>query len=146
MAKQRVWSALSSAYRTRLLRAGVTQKQYEAGASLKAARGHKETPERPMEAIKQPSKYQKYRAKAKGLAQQIEDRKAALWDSRYKYHNARSRSYVQGKEKDVKAPGIRMMLKALAMTDEEWEDKVLDAAMTEGNGGIDDDWKFLFYH
>lgn len=146
MAKRRVWTSLSSDYRTRLMRSGIDQKTYEAGASLKKARGHAETPERPADAIRQPSKYQKYRAKAKGLAQQVEDRKQALWGSRFKYHDVRSRAYVQGKEKDVKAPGVVRMARLLAMNDDEWEDLVLDAAMNDGSGSVDDDWRFLFYH
>jgi len=76
----------------------------------------------------------------------IEDRKAQLWGDRFKYHDLRSRQYAQGKLEGVKAPGIRKMIEALRMSDDEWEQKVIDAAMSEGNGGIDDDWKFLFYH
>jgi hypothetical protein len=146
MAKRRVWSSLTSAYRTRLMRSGITQQTYEAGASLKAARGHAETPEHPEEAIKKPSRYNLYRQKAAALQGEIEQRKADLWDSRFKYHDLRQRQYVKGKMPDVKAPGILKMRAALKMTDDEWEQKVLDAAMSEGNGGIDDDWKFLFYH
>lgn len=145
MAKRRVWSALSSAYRTRLMRSGITKESYEAGVELKKARGHAETPEHPEEAIRKPSKYQKYRNKIKPLYRQIEERKAQLWEDRFKYHDLRSRQYVKGFA-DVKAPGIRKMIEALRMTDDEWEQKVLDAAMSDGRGGVDDDWKFLFYH
>jgi hypothetical protein len=146
MANRRVWSALSSDYRTRLTRSGITQAQYEGGASLKAARGHRETPEHPEEAIRQPSKYQKYRNKMKGLQQQVQDRKEQLWGSRFKFHDVRSRSYVVGKEKDVKAPGVKKMLDILSRSDDEWEQLVLDAAMAGDEVGVDDDWRFLFYH
>lgn len=147
MAKRRVWSQLSGAYRTRLMRSGVSQETYEAGVGLSKARGHAETPEHPVEAIKQPSRYQKYRAKVRPLHIQIEERKRALWESRFKYNDLRSREYVKGDKKEgIRTPGIRKMIEALRMSDDEWEEKVLDAAMSDGTGGIDDDWKFLFYH
>lgn len=39
------WDSLTPTYRHRLERGGVTRSQYESGASLKAARGHRATPE-----------------------------------------------------------------------------------------------------
>lgn len=41
------WNALSAAYRTRLEKAGITKTDYESGASIRKARGHLHTPERP---------------------------------------------------------------------------------------------------
>lgn len=41
------WNALSSGYRERLEKAGITQREYEAGSSIQSARGHATTPERP---------------------------------------------------------------------------------------------------
>lgn len=46
------WSELSASYRGRLVSGGVTRRQYEAGASLKKARGHSLTPERPLRVVK----------------------------------------------------------------------------------------------
>lgn len=146
MAKARVWNSLSSAYRARLLRSGITQETYEAGASLKKARGHSQTPEHPSEAIKQPSKYQRYRLKAKSLQQQVFERKQRLWDSRFKYHDVRSRRYVFTGEADVKVPGVRKMIEILAKSDDEWEQLVYEQALSDNAGGLDDDWRFLFYH
>jgi len=56
----RNWYALGDSTRTRYERAGITQAAYESGASLKAARGHAETPERPMEATRHPERYETY--------------------------------------------------------------------------------------
>jgi len=57
----RKWSSLSADYRARLERGGISRREYESGASLKAARGHKATPERPERAAKNPAKYVEYR-------------------------------------------------------------------------------------
>lgn len=145
MAKRRVWSQLSGAYRTRLMRSGINQETYEAGVGLSKARGHAETPEHPVEAIKNPSRYAKYRAKIRPLYRQVEERKRALWESRFKYDDMRQMEYVKGKMPDGKAPGIRMMLQMLKMTDDELDERVHEASVHERDG-IDDDWKFLFYH
>src|SRR5579859_3293910 len=71
MARRRVWSSLSPGYQARLTRAGITQADYEAGISLKAARGHKETPEHPRDAIKHPEKYRAYRKRAAKLQKEV---------------------------------------------------------------------------
>lgn len=61
MAKRRNWGDISSNYRTRLERAGITRESYESGASLSAARGHANTPERPLSAGEPVApKYQKW--------------------------------------------------------------------------------------
>jgi hypothetical protein len=52
MARLRIWEALKEAYRKRLTKAGITKAKYEAGESLQAARGHKNTPEHPEDAFK----------------------------------------------------------------------------------------------
>lgn len=65
---RREWEQLSSAYRARLTRAGITSDVYNAGGSLKAARGHATTPERPERAFRHPDLYSEYlrRRVAKG--------------------------------------------------------------------------------
>jgi hypothetical protein len=61
MAQRREWDALSSAYRGRLSRSGITRAEYESGVSLSRARGHGKTPERPLShGAKVPPKYQRY--------------------------------------------------------------------------------------
>lgn len=56
----RNWDALADSTRTRYERAGISRSAYEGGASLKAARGHASTPERPMEAQKHPERFGSY--------------------------------------------------------------------------------------
>lgn len=58
--RRKAWGSLSTAYRTRLGRAGISQRDYESGAPLTKARGHANTPERPQRATKNPAKYRDY--------------------------------------------------------------------------------------
>lgn len=60
------WSNLSESYRTRLGKAGISQRDYEQGRSIRAARGHAKTPERPRDALKRPYEYPEY-IQRKGL-------------------------------------------------------------------------------
>lgn len=68
MANRRSWNSLSEAYRNRLSRSGITEAHYSSGASIKAARGHRITPERPKQAFRNPDLYSDYlrRRQAKG--------------------------------------------------------------------------------
>lgn len=60
VAKRKGWAQLSSAYRSRLGKAGISERSYNQGVSLAGARGHASTPERPSQATKNPDKYPKY--------------------------------------------------------------------------------------
>lgn len=57
---RKAWDQLSEAYQRRLARGGITPAEYESGASLKAARGHATTPERPARAFRNPDQYSAY--------------------------------------------------------------------------------------
>jgi len=141
MANRRDWSALSADYRSRLERKGITRTQYESGVSLKAARGHKYTPEHPEEAIKNPQKYKRYRASAKSLQQQVTERKERVFGGVHKWHEGRSREYVYSGGDGIRPPGVDIMRQFLKMTDAE-----IEAKASEAGYGLDDDWRFLFYH
>jgi hypothetical protein len=146
MAKRRAWNALSSSYQARLVRGGITKDAYESGASLSKARGHANTPEHPEDAIKQPSRYQKYRAKLKPLQQQVWTRKENLFERNFKWHEGRAREWVKSPSSG-RQPGIRIMKQFLAMSDDEIYQKASDAGKDYNMGyGIEDDWYFLFYH
>lgn len=151
MAKRRAWNALSADYRARLQRNGITPAQYEAGESLKAARGHSKTPEHPQDAVKNPGRfseyrekhkdrYKEYRARVKSLQQLAFEKKERLWGNRHTWHEGRARKYIYTGHGDVKVPGVRKLREFLAMTDDEAE-----AAISSAGYGIDDDWAFLFY-
>lgn len=57
---RKTWETLSPTYRRRLEKAGYTRKDYLAGKSRAAARGHSKTPERPSQAIRNPRRYPDY--------------------------------------------------------------------------------------
>lgn len=58
---RRGWDQLSDTYRQRLERSGISQSEYQSGASLAGARGHGATPERPLTDLENvPSQYQAY--------------------------------------------------------------------------------------
>jgi hypothetical protein len=57
---RKAWDALSSSYRRRLERSGIDRAAYDRGESLKAARGHARTPERPRQAARAPERYPDY--------------------------------------------------------------------------------------
>lgn len=58
---RRAWDSLSDAYRKRLIRNGITQRDYERGRNLSAARGHFATPEHGLKSAKKnPQKYGDY--------------------------------------------------------------------------------------
>lgn len=149
MARRRVWASLSSDYRTRLLRKGITQEAYESGASLTAARGHANTPEHPEDAARNPSKYQKYRQNAMRLQQQVYARKQALWDTRFKWNDQRAKENVFRRQNSPDGtqtvPGTRLLRAMLAATDDELEQHVMNASYAAAQG-VSDDWSFLFYH
>lgn len=54
------WESLSPSYRSRLERSGISAESYSQGVSLKAARGHATTPERPERAFRHPDVYGQY--------------------------------------------------------------------------------------
>lgn len=53
MAQRKGWDELSPDYQKRLQRGGIDRTAYAAGASLKSARGHAATPEKPQRAAKE---------------------------------------------------------------------------------------------
>src|SRR5260370_22176318 len=59
--RRKGWDSLSSAYRDRLSRKGITKEGYERGHKLDVARGHAETTEHGLkQAQRNPVKYRKY--------------------------------------------------------------------------------------
>ncbi|WP_146051196.1 hypothetical protein [Streptomyces noursei] len=59
----RNWEKLDDNYQARLEKAGIDRAAYESGASLKSARGHRETPEHPRDAARCPADFTAYRVR-----------------------------------------------------------------------------------
>lgn len=91
----RNWNALSSNYRGRLERGGITREQYESGIKLEGARGHEATPERPERAESNPQKYKDYLATRTQLINDIQRVKRELFESSGKFNNANSKRQIR---------------------------------------------------
>ena len=67
------WDSLTESYRKRLSKSGITQESYTQGVSLKAARGHAATPERPSQAFRHPDLYPQYLRKRVSQGKPVPD-------------------------------------------------------------------------
>jgi len=138
MAGRRVWSALSQSYRTRLQRNGITKAQYESGMSLKAARGHAQTPESPREYARNPNKFTAYRNRRLPLAKRIAEKKERVFRDRIRFNEKRSTRYVKEGAQDVKPPTLAQLRFLDGLSDEEFDDFQYEHR-------VDEDWNFLWY-
>lgn len=91
----RNWDGLSSSYRQRLERAGITRAAYERGVSVTAARGHEKTPERPERAITHPEKYKEYLSRRRNLETKVISKKEKMFGNAKKYSRKRSAANVR---------------------------------------------------
>ena len=138
MPRRRVWSALSPSYRTRLQRKGVTQAQYESGVSLKAARGHAQTPESPTEYARHPGRFTAYRDRRKPLVKRIQEKKERIFGPRIRFSSERSSRYVKEGAADIKPPTTAQLRFLDVLSDEEFDDWQYEHRE-------DEDWNFLWY-
>jgi hypothetical protein len=115
------WNALSPGYRSRLEKNGISKTAYEAGESIKGARGHSRTPERPSQG-KQFPQYQQERDK---LTKFITARKQHWFSTSPKWNPKRAN------EKFRKDPPSMVKLRQwVKMTMEEWIDAIRSDAAT----------------
>lgn len=140
----RSWQNLTPAYRQRLANAGITQTQYESGASLAAARGHGQTPERPERAQRNPQKYRKYLNNRDRLVQMVIDRKTRLFGHTERYDHIHSASYVKngvpnlpGYPAEGNPPSVAKLQAILKETDDQW--------LRRARSQVNED-SFLWYH
>lgn len=109
----RNWDTLAGSTRSRYERAGISRSSYESGVSLKAARGHAETPERPMEATKHPERYESYVS----LRNDIRELKRELYGTSPRYnHN----SQVKGSKRHLEI--VREILEAKVDFNGSWDE------------------------
>lgn len=135
----RNWDALSESYRERLERGGITRAEYQAGASVSAARGHAATPERPSRAEANPEKYAAYLFKRDKYVQTILRAKGQAFSSRDTYKAKSSRWHVNnfqnGKTRSIAS--LKRIVAAIEAHDN------LDDAMQDLES---DDVDALYYH
>lgn len=124
------WDNLSAAYRDRILKAGMTREDYEAGRSLSKARGHAQTPERPSSF--DPKKFPKYASERQRLANDLVAQKKAFFNKRPKWNPIEAKKVI-----DKQAPPLKKMRKALSWTMEQWLHAIRESPA---------EWAFLGYH
>jgi hypothetical protein len=153
MATRRGWDLLSEKYRSRLVKGGMTKARYEAGESLKAARGHKATPENKRELEKHPEKFEqyrerqkKYREERKRLVDRVVEKKRLAYQYSVKFSEENSRDFVKNPKVmarkqgvDFKKPTVKQLRMVDAMSLEDLIDYQYEVKM-------EDDWRFLWYH
>lgn len=82
------WNALSANYRARLEKAGISKTDYESGQSIRSARGHLNTPERPSQA----SAFPTYQAERNRLTNRIVRMKQAFFGTSPKWNPAKAKA------------------------------------------------------
>lgn len=118
MADRKGWNTLSPGYRQRLQRAGISQSDYESGASIQKARGHEKTPERPGIIIDR-ERYPDYARRYENLLSAVDDRKRQLFGGGRYWSDARSwKNLTEGR------PSMRMLEWALQASAEEMVDAI----------------------
>ena len=124
------WEALSAAYRKRLEKSGISRADYEGGASIKKARGHGITPERPIGY--NPQQYPQYSQRRSSLERQVQARKEQVFGNSARWEAGRSMRAIR-----EKPPSMALLRWALQASDEEIYDAVREDPET---------YRFLTYH
>lgn len=122
------WSTLSAGYRARLEKAGIGKKDYEGGASIQAARGHKATPERPTQAANFPT----YNAERQRLVGIVTGKKQHFFGTSPKWNPLRAARIF----KDKPPPMAKLRFWS-SLSRQEWLDAVRESP---------DDIAYLGYH
>jgi hypothetical protein len=153
MAARRVWETLSEKYRARLVKGGISKSRYEAGESLKAARGHKATPENRGELKRHPEKFGQYRERdaerqreKRALVTRVVAKKKEAFASTVRWNEEASRDFVRNPKfmakkigLDVKPATVGQLRQIDKMSVEEFIEFQYEMRQ-------EDDWRALWYH
>lgn len=115
------WNSLSADYRARLEKNGISKRDYEKGASIQAARGHKATPERPSQAAAFPT----YQAQRQKLVAKVTSRKQAFFGTSPKWNPLRAAKIF-----NAKPPSMANLKYWASLSEEEWLDAIRQDADT----------------
>jgi len=124
------WESLKLDYRKRLERGGISRAAYERGESIKSARGHAQTPERP--SLSSPTKYPKYHSERQKLITQVNKKKQDFFGISPKWNPTKAKANLS-----KYAPPMARLQWALDAEYEEW----VDAIREDPEG-----YAFLGYH
>lgn len=105
------WAQLSADYRKRLEKGGITKTKYEAGESIRAARGHLNTPERPRQAKNFPS----YQAEQDRLINKIVTKRWAWFSNSSKWNPDKEAARYKSNP-----PSLKLLRMWANFTKEEW--------------------------
>ena len=124
------WEDLSPGYRSRLERGGVSRAAYERGESLKSARGHGRTPERP--SLSNPQQFPQYHGERQRLVNAVNRRKQDLFGTSPKWNSAKAKANL------IKyAPPMAKLKWAVNASEDEWLDAIRESPK---------EYSFLGYH
>jgi len=84
------WDQLSAGYRQRLERAGISKRDYTSGESIRKARGHEQTPERP--SAYKPAQFPQYDKQRQQIINKLVSQKQKFFGDGPKWNPARARA------------------------------------------------------
>lgn len=131
MGKRIPWHQLKPEYRERLERKGITPEAHAAGASLRAARGHEHTPERPGQY--NPQQFPSYATERRRLIAQLQAKKERVFGESRRWSKTRSDKWIR-----EKPPPIKQLRWAVNVASDE---EILDAIRENS-----ETFTFLGYH
>src|SRR5580765_5786898 len=102
--QRKPWESLSPAYRERLSRAGITAASHGRGESIRAARGHQNTPEHPREGVKEPERFRDWVDTRQALVRQVHRQKIAWFGSEHKFRGRNARELTDKGSNGVVPP------------------------------------------
>ena len=137
MAKRKPWASLSPEYQDRLARKGITPQIHAAGGSIRAARGHANTPEHPADAEKKPEKFKDYFGKRRELVLKVARRKAQLWGDSHKFNRKRSQDIVNMGWNGTNVPSNAKL---------QWAIDADESDLMDAIESGDEEYSFLWYH
>lgn len=114
------WDGLSPEYRSRLERGGVSKSAYERGESIKSARGHERTPERPN--LSNPQQFPQYHSERQRLINVVNIKKERLFGASPKWNPTRARANMM-----KYAPSMASLQWAADADDEELWDAIRES-------------------
>lgn len=123
MAKRAGWDSLSPGYKKRIIAAGMTRDDYEAGGSLAKSRGHSKTPERPHSY--DPKKFPQYANKRTTLEAAFLRKKEQIWGDRPRWDPNKSRMHMQ-----QKPPTLKQLQWAINADEQDLLDAILEDPKT----------------
>jgi hypothetical protein len=118
----------------------MTRTEYERGASLKAARGHAATPERPSRAYQPQNreKYSGYLERRATLERKVAVKKQEIWGATENFNARRSQQNIHEMPTSGDPAKMANMARFIELGEDLFDEPDFD--------WDDDQWEFLYYH